>query len=920
MPALFWVDVAALCVSAVIMTSMALVVVGARPGRGLNQSFALFSMAGGVWAVAALVLRLALWLNILLPDGPAFNTAFWLELTGYSLALMSNFAVRFSVRFLGRRTRWTDLILNVGLVLAVIFAFPLFSHQLVHSPRLTATGMVAEVITPMGVVPSLTVVAYLVWALILYWLERGKHREPYLAYAMLALLAGVVLSGILDVPFPILSISNAVTAALLAYAAVIRQLFNPLRELTIDLQHEIVGRVRSEARFRALSAAAFEGIGFHDQGVIVDANQQLADILGYPLEELPGMSVSEFVAPADREMVASKTLESGDDPYEHRVIRQDGTVIHVEVRSRTIDRGGTPLRVTAVRDITERVHAEEALRHYAKRLQILHEIEQGILAARSPEETAGSAVTLIRQLVPCHRVSINQIDTRHEEMTVLAADHDGVTDIDVGTRFSMEPFADLVTQVSENKVLLWTDLLSRGRVGQALYAEGIRAYLSAPLIFQGKLIGALNLASETQYAFSREDYDLIRQVADQLAIAIHQAQLSDQVQRHAAELERRVADRTQELSALYEVAALASQPLDLETILSRSLRQVLEVIDSESGVIHLLEEGNGRADDVYGLFRLAAQQGIRADLIDLLDTIPASDGIGKWILTHNEPLLVPDVTTDPRFTIVHPIEPRSFLGLPLRAGGRIMGVLGIVRQVDQPQLSIEELALLGSIADHMGIVVESARLHTRAEEAARLEERERLARELHDSVTQSLYSLTLFAEWGRDLYRDGEMEAVEERLIRMGETAQQALKEMRLLIYELRPALLEQEGLVQALERRLDAVEKRAGVQVSLETEQLGRLPSEVEVALYRIAQEALNNALKHASANQIMLRANKTDSRVTLEIEDNGIGFASETTRTGSGMGLINMRERARQLGGDLTISSTPGGGTHVILTVEVS
>jgi signal transduction histidine kinase len=154
----------------------------------------------------------------------------------------------------------------------------------------------------------------------------------------------------------------------------------------------------------------------------------------------------------------------------------------------------------------------------------------------------------------------------------------------------------------------------------------------------------------------------------------------------------------------------------------------------------------------------------------------------------------------------------------------------------------------------------------------------------------------------------------------MGETAQQALKEMRLLIYELRPALLEQEGLVQALERRLDAVEKRAGVQVSLETEQLGRLPSEVEVALYRIAQEALNNALKHASANQIMLRANKTDSRVTLEIEDNGIGFAPETTRTGSGMGLINMRERARQLGGDLTISSTPGGGTHVILTVEVS
>ncbi len=852
MPILFWVDVAALCVSTIILTSLALVVVGVRLRRELHQAFALFSLAGGIWAGAALALRLALWLNSIVPAGQEYNTSLSLELTGLSLSLMANFSARFAVSYLARRSRWTDLFLNFGLLLALVLSIPLFNHQLVHSASLTSTGMVSEIISPWGMAPAALVVIYLAYALFLFWQERGRYPEPYLAYSILALLAGVLVGGILDVPFPFLSVSNAASAALLAYVAVIRQLFNPLRELTQDLQNEIIERGQSEARFRALSAATFEGIGFHDHGVIVDANQQLADILGYPIEELPGMRFSQLIAPEDREMVAVRTRTGGDEPFEHRVVRKDGSLIHVEVRSRTTERGGVPLRVTAVRDITERVRAEESLRHFTRRLQILHEIEQGILASRSPEAIAGSAVTHIRQLVPCQRVSINLIDMRQREMAVLAVDLEEKSKIAVGTRFSMEPFADLIAQVSDSSVVLWTDLLSRGQVGQDLYAEGIRAYLSAPLIFEGELIGALNLAAVAADAFAREHQDLLRQVADQLAIAIRQAQLQDQIQRHARELEQRVANRTLELSALYEVASLASQPLDLETMLSQSLQLILEVIEGDSGSIHLLDAGDVRAELANATFRLVAHQGVRADLLSMLDTYPASEGLGEWILSHNEPLIVPDVTTDPRMIRELPMDPRTFLGIPLRSSGQTIGVLGIVRRPDQRQLSIEELSMLGSIADQLGIVVESARLHALSEEAARLEERERLARELHDSVTQSLYSLTLFAEWGRDLYRDGQMEAVEGRLVRIGETAQQALKEMRLLIYELRPALLEQEGLVQALERRLDAVEKRAGVQVSLQAEQLGRLPPDVEVALYRIAQEALNNALKHARASQI--------------------------------------------------------------------
>jgi PAS domain S-box-containing protein len=791
---------------------------------------------------------------------------------------------------------------------------------LVYNASLTQSGMVSEEMAPLGMGLAVIVIAYLGWALVLFWQERGQHQEPYLVYSIVALLAGVLLTGMWNVSFPFMSVSNAVAAALLAYAAVIRQLFNPLRELTAEMQHEIVERVRSEERFRALSAATFEGIGFHDHGLIVDANQQLAEIFGYEADELPGKLVSDLVAPEDQDLVESKTRMGGEEAYKHRAIRKDGSEISVEVRSKTISLGNRPVRVTAVRDVTEQVQAQEALRHYAERLQILHEIEQGILAARSPEAIAGVAVAHIRELIPCRRVSISLIDMERYELTVLAADAHGETEIDSGTQFSLEPFADLIAQVSENGVLLWTDLPSRGPIGEALYAEGLQAYLSAPLVFRGELIGALNLAGGAPDSFSQEHQELVRQVADQLAIAIHQAQLRDQVQRHAEELEQRVAGRTRELSVLYEVAALASQPLELDTTLAQSLDQVLDVIGGDSGTVHLLDESDGQTENGGQIFRLVAQRGVRADLIAMVDSFSVSNGPGEWILTHDEPLIVPDITADPRIRVELPIEPRSYLGIPLRASGRIVGVLGIVRRPDQPQLTVEELSLLSSIADQLGIVVESARLHAQAERAARLEERERLARELHDSVTQSLYSLTLFAEWARDLYQDGELEGVNERLVRIGETAQQALKEMRLLIYELRPSLLEQDGLVRALERRLDAVEKRVGVEVALEAEPLGKLPTAVEIGLYRIAQEALNNALKHAGASQVTVRAELDGRQATLEIEDDGAGFEVPAPDEERGMGLANMRERARQLGGELTVSSAAGEGTKVKVAVEVS
>jgi signal transduction histidine kinase len=163
------------------------------------------------------------------------------------------------------------------------------------------------------------------------------------------------------------------------------------------------------------------------------------------------------------------------------------------------------------------------------------------------------------------------------------------------------------------------------------------------------------------------------------------------------------------------------------------------------------------------------------------------------------------------------------------------------------------------------------------------------------------------------------MAQVNSCLAEVGQIAQQALKEMRLLVYELRPLALAQEGLVGALRQRLEAVERRTGVQAQLQAEAMLELPRQVEEAFYHIAQEALNNALKHATATAVTVSIGVNNGRIELEVADNGSGFDPRTTEGKGGLGLTSMRERVEKMGGVLTILSTPGEGTKVKVSLEV-
>jgi signal transduction histidine kinase len=223
--------------------------------------------------------------------------------------------------------------------------------------------------------------------------------------------------------------------------------------------------------------------------------------------------------------------------------------------------------------------------------------------------------------------------------------------------------------------------------------------------------------------------------------------------------------------------------------------------------------------------------------------------------------------------------------------------------------------LLMLLASSAVVGLENARLYREVQQQAVRAERSRLARDLHDSVTQSLYSLTLFSEAARQLVDEAEDDALAHQLQRIGEIGQQSLKEMRLLIYELRPPVLAEQGLIPALRQRLEAVEGRAGVEARLVVDELRPLPSETEEALYRITQEALNNILKHAQAATVTVRLHLEENHFLLDIEDDGIGFEPAQTTTEAGQGLRNIRERAAALGAAVTISSQPGTGTRLVI-----
>jgi nitrate/nitrite-specific signal transduction histidine kinase len=399
--------------------------------------------------------------------------------------------------------------------------------------------------------------------------------------------------------------------------------------------------------------------------------------------------------------------------------------------------------------------------------------------------------------------------------------------------------------------------------------------------------------------------------------------MTAQLRELISSLENRVEERTRALRKANK--ALEQRALQLQTgaQVGREITSILDIDVLLPRVVETIREAFGYYHvQVFLLDRDANELVLRAssDTKSLehhrLGLELAS--VNAQAAQSGEAVLANDVLSDPSFLPDNQLpETRSELVIPLRLGSQVIGTLDVhSRRVGA--FGEEDVVAIQSLGDQIVVAIENAHLYDQSRELAVLEERTRLARDLHDSATQSLYSLVLLTEGWRRLLNAGSGAQTEDYLRRIGEIAQQALREMRLLIHELRPPVLEQEGFVGAVRKRLDAVERRVGVEARLMMDDLVDLPRTIEEELYWIAQEALNNALKHASASKETVRICVEGEVLVLEIADDGQGFELQAANRG-GMGLTSMAERARRMGGTLSIRTALGQGTTVKVSVPL-
>jgi signal transduction histidine kinase len=288
------------------------------------------------------------------------------------------------------------------------------------------------------------------------------------------------------------------------------------------------------------------------------------------------------------------------------------------------------------------------------------------------------------------------------------------------------------------------------------------------------------------------------------------------------------------------------------------------------------------------------------------------------------PFRTADIHDHPRFRGWWPAEHpdmRSFLGVPIVAPEGVIGAFYLTEKQGTPEFGGDDQELIELLAAHAAIAIANARLYEQSRELSILSERNRLALELHDAVSQRLFSLVLTAEAaGTLLERDPS--AAGDQVAKLRELAAQALEELRSLIFELRPPDLEKDGLPGALRKHVEVLRRLQPGELELElfgAKEL-RPNAERDREILRVAQEAIQNALRHAQAQRVTVRLQAEDGRLVVEVEDDGVGFDPGAPELRSRrLGLTSMEERAQRLGGSLEIRSAPQAGTTVRLETSL-
>jgi PAS domain S-box-containing protein len=478
--------------------------------------------------------------------------------------------------------------------------------------------------------------------------------------------------------------------------------------------------------------------------------------------------------------------------------------------------------------------------------------------------------------------------------------------------------------VKEREPVVIPDILSdspeardfRSTAGEQLKTtfNYLRSWMGVPLVVRDQVIGMLSLDHpQPNYYNSKSLSKLALAFANQVAAAIENARIYQQEQERRREADK----RRQVAEGLRDILTILNSNRPLDEILESIVKQAVRLTGSNAGVIYrydaptqslIVEAGSGLPEQMNAMQNVPTYRGgafeamlvrkpyVLTDISRHLNTLSAKEasqqtGMSNWLRMIKDNF-------------------NAYIGVPLVIREETYGSLGLYYEKSN-KFSDEEIGLVVAFADQAALAIENARLRTKAEQSAVAAERSRLARDLHDAVTQTLFSASLIAEVLPRLWEHKPEEGMR-RLEELRQLTRGALAEMRTLLLELRPAALIEAELGELFRHLTDAFTSRARVQVKYAIVGDIDLPPDVKIALYRIAQEALNNIAKHAEATQAELTIHCHPGGLSMTIRDNGRGFnPAKVSPEHLGMGI--MEERADNIGASLTITSQSDKGTQV-------
>jgi two-component system sensor histidine kinase DevS len=440
----------------------------------------------------------------------------------------------------------------------------------------------------------------------------------------------------------------------------------------------------------------------------------------------------------------------------------------------------------------------------------------------------------------------------------------------------------------------------------------MRSFLGVPIAAYGRPIGQIYLTDkESAPEFSVQDQRLIEMLASQAAAAIENAQLYQKV----LESENELGGRNEELGLMFSLATAVGSSMDLDLLLEVMLDRVMNLFHAAAGEIFLLQEGEG-------IYQKAIHLGDSPEAFWEIEQFRMGQGFIGQVAQTGTPRWTTQLSEEVDFLRRSVVDQgfETLVCTPLMAPGKVTGVLSLAFKQKRP-IEDREIGLLGAVGAGVGVAVENARLYRQARRVAVLEERERIGMDLHDGIIQSIYAIGLTLDYTRLQVNDESPEA-SSRLEQAISGLNEVIRDLRSYILDLQPARIQTDDLEVALGRLVKEFRANTLIDAELKLEEKATAYFSNQHAsdIFLIAQEALANTAKHAHASRVLIsfRSVKDDS-VILQVIDNGVGFESESEPELLGHGLSNMSERARMLGGHLSIASSPNEGTTITIQVPI-